>query len=361
MRMTEKIWRRLTAAARLPPGFLVIGAQKSGTTALFRHLLAHPLVLPPLTKEVDYFSFKHHRGSGWYRAHFPARRAGTWLTFEASPSYMLHPLAPSRAAAFDPRLKLIAILRDPVERALSQHAMMSRTGREPLGFEEAVEAEPERLSGFEEAIVTAPDNARSSARNHSYLRRGHYAKQIEAWLAHFPRENLLVLRTEDLRADGNRTMNRAFAFLGLPPHRLPVGEFTGQRRHTIDPALRERLRSHFAGDQARLEALLDYERARWPDCGTAGPDPAFNPPPAVDRHMPGSRPPSRHAVVRDPGRAVGAAPRRGVRRVGARRFLERGCGAGAGPRRAGRGRHSRPRCARAPPSPGAGRPAAAPP
>ena len=71
-----------------------------------------------------------------------------------------------------------------------------------------------------------------------------------------------MLRTEDLRADGNRTLNRAFAFLGLPAHRLPIGKFTEQRRHTIDPVLRKRLRSYFADDQDRLKALLDYERAR---------------------------------------------------------------------------------------------------
>ena len=225
-------------------------------------MLMHPLVLRPLSREVHYFDFKYHRGPGWYLAHFPPRRPGTWMTCEASPGYMLHPLAPSRAAAFDPHMKLIAILRDPVERALSHHAMASRMGHEPLGFEEAVEAEPERLSGFEETLDTAPDNLHSSARRHSYLRRGRYAEQLQAWLAHFPRENLLVLRTEDLRADGNRTLNRAFAFLGLPVHRLPVGKFTGQRRHTIDPVLRKRLRSYFADDRDRLKALLDYERGR---------------------------------------------------------------------------------------------------
>ena len=278
MRVTEKIWRRLTAAMRLPPGFLIIGAQKSGTTALFRHLLAHPLVLPALTKEVDYLSFKYRRGPGWYRAHFPLRRPGAWMTFEASPSYMLHPLAATRAVAFNPHLKLIAILRDPIERALSHHAMMTRFGIEALDFEEAVEAEPERLSGFEAALDAAPDNLRSSARRHSYLRRGHYAEQLEAWLAHFPRENLLVLRNEDLRADGNRTLNRAFAFLGLPPHRLPLGEFTGQRCHAIDPALRKRLRSYFADDQARLAPLLDYERERWDEFDAARPDPASKTP-----------------------------------------------------------------------------------
>lgn len=262
MRVTEKMWRRLTAAARLRPTFLIIGAQKSGTSALFRYMLEHPLVLPPLRKEVHYFDFCHHRGPGWYRAHFPPRRPGAWMTGEASPSYMLHPLAPIRAAAFDPDLKLIAILRDPVERALSHHAMARRTGRDSLSFEDAVEAEPERLSDFEEALVSAPGNLHCSARRHSYLRRGRYAEQLEAWLAHFPRENLLLLRTEEFWADGNRTLNRVFAFLGLPPHRLPIPEYTGQRRYTIDPALRKRLERHFAEDQARLKALLDYERTR---------------------------------------------------------------------------------------------------
>ncbi|MDE0363410.1 MAG: sulfotransferase domain-containing protein [Rhodospirillaceae bacterium] len=256
------IWRRLTASARLKPRFLIIGAQKSATGALFGHLLAHPLVLPPLAKEIHYFDFKYHRGAGWYLARFPLRRPGTFVTGEASPSYMLHPLAPGRAAAFDPDMKLIAILRDPVERALSHHAMAIRHGRDSLGFQAAVEAEQVRLRNFEAALDSAPENLRCSARRHSYLRRGRYAEQLQAWLAHFPRDNLLVLRTEDLWADGNRTLNRAFAFLGLPPHRLRIGTFTGQRRYAIDPALRKRLEKYFADDQARLKTLLDGDRGR---------------------------------------------------------------------------------------------------
>ena len=264
MPVAEKIWRRLTAAAglRLPPRFLIIGAQKSATTALFGHVVAHPLVLRPLGKEVHYFDFMYHRGAGWYLSRFPRRRPGGWITGEASPSYMLHPRAPGRAAAFDPDLKLIAIVRDPVERALSHHAMAIRRGRDSLGFEAAVEAEPERLADFEAALDSVPGNLRCSARRHSYLRRGLYAEQLEAWLTHFPREHLLVLRTEDLWADGDRTLRRVFAFLGLPPHRLRIETFTGQRRHPIAPALRTRLETYFADDQARLKVLLDYERTR---------------------------------------------------------------------------------------------------
>ena len=311
MRVTGKIWRRLTAAARLPPGFLIIGAQKSGTTALFQHLLAHPLVLRPRRKEVHYFDFRYRLGPGWYRAHFPLWRPGAWMTFEKSPSYMLHPLAATRAAAFNPHLKLIAILRDPVERALSHHAMKVRRGHEPLGFEEAVEAEPERMSGFEAAIDTAPDNRRSSARRYSYLKRGLYAEQLEAWLAHFPRENLLVLRTEDMRADGNRTLNRAFAFLGLPPHRLPLGEFMGQRRHAIDPALRKRLQSHFADDQAGSHRCSTTSGR----AGMSAARPARTRRPPPDHDMPGSRPP-RSLPLPAPS---GAGPRLAIVQMAPRR------------------------------------------
>lgn len=256
------LWRRVTAPARLRPSFLIIGAQKSGTTALFGLLAAHPLVLRPLRNEVHYFDDFHDRGRRWYRSHFPLNRGGSHITGEASPSYMIHPLAPRRAAALDPRMKLIAILRDPVERALSHHAMSTRKGREWLPFEAAVDAEAERLSSIGEAVPDGPRYKYHSVRVHSYLKRGRYAEQLQAWLKHFPRGNLLMLRTEDFWADGNRTANRVYDFLGLPPHRLPVGKFTGQRRYSIDPALRKRLERLFAGDQARLKGLFDYERMR---------------------------------------------------------------------------------------------------
>ena len=250
-------WRRATARARLRPSFLLIGAQKSATTALFDLLTAHPHVTAPVCRSIHYFDDFHDFGPRWYRAHFPLDRGGSRITGEVSPSYLIHPLAPRRAAAFEPAMKLVAILRDPVERALSHHAMSTRKGRETLAFEAAVDAEPGRLAGIADAIADGPRYKRHSVRVHSYLRRGRYAQQLEAWLQHFPRENLLVLRTEDFWADRNRFVNRVYGFLGLPRFRLPVGAFTAQRRHSIDAALRRRLQRYFADDQARLEALYD--------------------------------------------------------------------------------------------------------
>ena len=252
-------WRRATVGARLRPSFLVIGAQKSATTALFDLLAMHPLVLAPVSAsvQVHYFDDFHDFGPAWYRSHFPLMRPVFRITGEASPSYMFHRLAPRRAAAFDPGMKLVAILRDPVERALSHHAMATRRGHETLPFEAAVDAEPGRLSGLGPAVADSPRYRRHSHRVHAYLGRGLYAEQLQRWLEHFPRRRLLVLRTEDFWADRNRFANRVYGFLGLPRFRVPVREFTGQRSYAIDAALRRRLEEYFADDQARLQALFD--------------------------------------------------------------------------------------------------------
>ena len=257
-----RLWRRATAALRLRPSFLIIGAQKSATTALFNLLLAHPFVLPPVRKGIHYFDDFHHRGPGWYRSHFPRDHGGPHITGEASPSYLMHPLAPRRAAAFDARMRLIAILRDPVERALSHHAMSIRNGNEWLPFETAVDAEAQRLSEIGDVVPDGPRFRSHSVRVHSYLTRGRYAEQLEAWLEHFPRDHLLVLRTEDFWADGNRFVNRVYRFLRLPEFRLAAGAFAGQREHSVDPVLRHRLEQYFAADQAKLTTLLDQDRAR---------------------------------------------------------------------------------------------------
>src|SRR5215469_16849852 len=112
-----------TAGLRMEPGFILIGAQRCGTTSLFHALTAHPQVVPPtFRKGVNYFDLNYHRGPRWYRAHFPlaalaSRRAahhGGAVAFEASGYYLYHPFALSRAAADMPELKLVAMLRDPV-------------------------------------------------------------------------------------------------------------------------------------------------------------------------------------------------------------------------------------------------------
>ena len=118
------------------PGFLIIGAQKSGTTTLFAMLGTHPQLTRPTDKEVHYFSLHYERGEAWYRRHFKGE-----IAFEASPYYIFHPAAPERIRATIPNAKLIAILRDPVQRSISHYFHSVLKGHETLPMLEALHAE----------------------------------------------------------------------------------------------------------------------------------------------------------------------------------------------------------------------------
>ena len=218
-------------------------------------------MLPALRKEVHYFDFQFDEGRRWYLAHFPAtplrQKRGRRITGEASPYYLVHPLAPGRVQAFNPGIKLIAILRDPVERAWSHYRHEMRRGVEHLSFEAAVETETERLSGADRQLRRAPHYYSYAHHHFSYLDRGRYAHYLQAWLDRFPRPQLLVLRSEDMFEDANRVANEAFAFLELPPHQLPANSAPAGAAHRppLEPALRKRLERHFAADQERLRKL----------------------------------------------------------------------------------------------------------
>ena len=252
---------KLTSFARLLPSFLILGAMRSGTTSLYRYLVSHPRVLPALRKEVHYFDFQYDKGRRWYLAHFPAAptglKCGRPLTGEASPYYLMHPLAPERVWAFNPAMKLIAILRDPVARALSHHSHEVRRGVEHLSFEAAVDVEAERLQGADRALRQAPHYYSYAHHHFSYLDRGRYAHYLQAWLDFFPRRRLLVLRSEDMFRDADRIANEVFKFLELPPHRLrdEAAATATISRPPLEPALRDRLHGFFAADQERLREL----------------------------------------------------------------------------------------------------------
>src|SRR6188508_1226206 len=116
-----------TAHLRQPPTFMIIGTQKGGTTSLHRYLDKHPDVTMALKKEVHFFDSFYFKGSDWYLAHFPLRSEAA-QTGEASPTYIFHPEAPRRVYDAFPQVKLIALLRNPVDRAYSHHQMESGGG-----------------------------------------------------------------------------------------------------------------------------------------------------------------------------------------------------------------------------------------
>jgi hypothetical protein len=248
----------VTSPFRPLPDFLVLGAQKAGTTALYEYLRSHPQITGPSWKEVSFFDRHWARGESWYRGNFPnLARTREKLVGEASPSYVFHPLAPQRVQEVVPEARLIVLVRNPVDRALSQYNHEVALGREPLPFEEALEAEEERLRGELERMAGDPRYFSREWWSHTYKARGRYTEQLERWLAVFPREQLLVLPSDDLGSDPARAHAQVLEFLGASPQRLNSYPRVYEREYEpMKPETRERLAAEFEEPNRRLYELL---------------------------------------------------------------------------------------------------------
>ena len=248
----------VTSPFRPLPDFLVLGAQKAGTTALYEYLRRHPQISGPSWKEVSFFDRHWARGESWYRGNFPnvARTRGKHVG-EASPSYVFHPLAPRRVQEVVPEARLIVLVRNPVDRALSQYNHEVALGREALPFEEALDAEEERLRGEQERMAADPRYFSREWWSHTYKARGRYAEQLERWLAVFPREQLLVLPSDDLGSEPARAHAQVLEFVGASPQRLDSYPRVYEREYEpMKAETRERLAAEFEEPNRRLYELL---------------------------------------------------------------------------------------------------------
>ena len=242
------------------PDFVVIGAQRGGTTSLHAYLGGHPRIALPATKELHYLTDRFARGREWYLGQFPAAIPPDGLTGEATPYALFHPLAPDRLRATAPDAKLIVLLRNPVDRAYSHYLMAHARGDEPLDFAAALDSEADRMAGEEERLRSDPTYVSWPHKQFSYLARGDYAPQLARWFARFPRDQFLILRSEDLYADPAATYGRVLDFLELEPagsssfavHNRTDGPFLASR-------LRDRLAAHFAPKNAGLADLLGWD------------------------------------------------------------------------------------------------------
>jgi len=245
------------------PDFLCLGTQKGGTTSLHKLLQQHPQVYLPTCKEVHYFSLHDQQGADWYAAHFQAADASQRCG-DITPYYLFHPRAPQRIQELLPQAKLIVLLRDPVERALSQVFHAQRLGFEPLELHAALAAEAERLAGAHERLQQ-PGSADYSHQKHSYVARSRYDKQLRRYEALFPPEQLLVLRSEDLFAQPDRLWPQIQRFLGLNPLPLPAPLARANaglgEADAVPIGVREQLRQELA---PTAEAIRQRYGIHWP-------------------------------------------------------------------------------------------------
>jgi hypothetical protein len=271
---SESLIRQITAGQRILPAYLIIGAAKCGTTSLYNYLIQHPRVLPCYKKEVHYFDYYYHKGLPWYRSHFPTRSetetqahkaGGTVITGESSPYYLAHPLAPARVNETLPGVKMICMLRNPVDRAISSYYNQKRLGIETSGtFEEAIEKENERIQGHEERLRNDPRYSSFAHKYFAYLHRGDYAHQLQNWYKTFPASQILIIQSESFYADPSTHFLNALQFLGLKawePQQYKSFN-TGGDYEKMDPALRSRLLDYYRPKNEILFQLIG-QRFDW--------------------------------------------------------------------------------------------------
>jgi Sulfotransferase domain len=260
---------RLTHRARMLPGFLIVGAQRGGTTSMYRTLRQHPAVLRAvLHKGVHYFDTGYEHGLAWYQGQFPLRAQAvlvrratgeTPLTFEASPYYMFHPLAPERISRDLPAVKLLVLVRDPVERAYSAYAHELARGYETEPFERALELEDQRLAGEAERIISQPGYLSLSHQHQAYLARGRYADQLVRLEKLFGSDRLHVVDSGLFFTDPEPVYDGVLEFLGLRHHGYPVFERHNARpRSPMPEALRAKLSEYFLPYDERLSRWLGH-------------------------------------------------------------------------------------------------------
>ena len=258
-------YRVLTGRMRVVPDFIIIGAQRAGTTSLYNYLIAHPSVVAPFMKEVHFFDVNFDKGLTWYRAHFPnylhkylvqvqRRRC---VTGEASPYYLFHPHVPRRISEVLPQAKLIVLLRNPIDRAYSHYHHEVRSGREQRSFEAAIAQESEWLQD-EIARMVADEHYQSH--NHqccTYVSRGIYIDQLQRWMNYFSQEQMLILKSEDVNKNSPAAMSRVLAFLDLPKWELKhYRKYHSYPYPTMEPNTRAYLTSYFAPFNRRLYEFL---------------------------------------------------------------------------------------------------------
>jgi hypothetical protein len=271
----SRSYGRLTAPARMTPSFLICGGQRCGTTSLYRALAGHPLVLKAvLHKGVHYFDTSYDHGMAWYKGHFPLQRNADKVTerygvpaqtFESAPYYMYHPQAAARIAHDLPQAKLVVLVRDPVERAYSQHHHEVARGFErERDFGSALALEAARVHREEERLAEDPSYYSFAHQHHAYRARGEYARYLSVMAQHVGRERIHVVESERFFTNPEDVYDEVCEFLGLPTYleRPPFERHNARpRAGDMDPALRQELTGYYAKHDEALAGWLGHPPA----------------------------------------------------------------------------------------------------
>jgi hypothetical protein len=257
-----RAWQQATARWRPLPDFVIFGASKAGTTSMYDYLGSHPLVVPCRAKELHFADRLHNaaRGEKWYRSWFPLRATlarvgraggvGRARCGEATPSYLAMGGSAQRLHGVAPDVRLVALLREPGERAWSHYRMTEPLDPDVDRFLAAVEAEAEELAdGWSPALDR-------DTMQRGLLRQSHYADELREWYECFSPEQILLVRSEDLFSDPATTYGTVCRHIGVPDGPMPAFRVSNAGRPFVLPdRARAWLDGYFAGPNAELAEM----------------------------------------------------------------------------------------------------------
>ena len=227
----------ITGPLRVLPDFIIIGSMKCGTTSLYYDICEHPCASPAAYDEIGFFDSNFHLGLNWYRSMFPTKRRiedirrkeGVAITGEDTPFYFWNPVAAKRIQKLLPNIKLITILRNPIDRAYSEYQDVVSSESNSPSFETFIENEINTRR--KDSSLITEENFEIFNQKNSYLLKGIYVDQLKIWAGLFPKEQIFTLSTENLNSEPITALESVFQYLNLPDYKIKNTQRQKQKKY----------------------------------------------------------------------------------------------------------------------------------
>jgi len=235
------------------PDFIIVGGQRCGTTTLYNNLISNSDVTAATQKEIHFFDNHYHEGLTWYKNQFKK----SLCTGESTPYYIFHPHSLRRISNDIPNVKIIILLRNPVDRAYSHYWFESREKNEHLSFEDAINEEPARLKGELDKMIN-DENYYSFAHQHfSYLTRGIYISQLKNVFRYFKKNQILIISSENFFKNPSNTLKQVSNFLEISDnYKFPIKVYNKSNNITMNENTRNKLEKYFVKYNKELYNFL---------------------------------------------------------------------------------------------------------
>ena len=263
----DYLFKIITTPLRVFPNVQIIGAERSGTSTLYKYLAQHPSIIPGTrwgkgVKEIRYFTNNYYKGKVWYKCFFPIRPSFSHtqkLGIDATTEYFFDPKVPGRIYRDIPDPKLILILRDPVLRAYAHYKMNRRRKIEDRSFQEAILNEEQRIGKDFQRMVEDREAPSEKLINFSYKHRGLYFNQLSNWLDFFRVEDIFITEHRQLVDQPLQILNDLTSFLALDPFEYQPLKGKISNYDPMDEPSLKYLKAYFKEENKKLFGLIGKE------------------------------------------------------------------------------------------------------